>query len=293
MNNRMFKASTPLLVIDCHGILHTLRYADTKRYYSSSRDWSLVGNFIRTVEALSYKFGAGDIVFAWDSPVSIRKERYSFYKEGRNKRPMTEQEQALFLWHKQQFAELRDKILPKIGFQNNIMLEGYEADDIIASIVNAHAGKRSVIFVSNDEDLYQLLGTSTMYIYTKRMLFGDAGFRQAYGIPPADWWRVKAIAGCKSDAVPGVKGIGEVYAIRYLQGKLVGTERHKRIEDAKELLDRNEWLVRLPLQNTPSINVVSDEVRSMDNFLEVLTKYNIGGIDAARLKSIAMRWRLK
>ena len=37
--------------------------------------------------------------------------------------------------------------------------------------------------------------------------------------PPADWPMVKAIAGCNSDNIPGVRGIGEKIASAYIRGE--------------------------------------------------------------------------
>ena len=43
---------------------------------------------------------------------------------------------------------------------------------------------------------------------------------EKYRIKPFEWHKVKAIAGCSSDNVKGVAGVGEITAIKYLKGEL-------------------------------------------------------------------------
>lgn len=288
-----FARCQPTLLIDCHGILHAVRYA---QYHGGPavKDWSLISGFINAINSISYHFGTGNIMFAWDSTKSFRKDRYPFYKDRKTAKIQTDDEIEMDRHHFKQFAIIRDEILPKIGFIHSHKYDGFEADDIIAATVMNN--KQPMIIVSSDEDLYQLLGYASMYIYRKRSLLSKQGFQALYGIPPSDWWKVKALAGCKSDCVPGIPGIGETFAIKYLKGELKGA-RLTKIQENMAIMDRNEWLVRLPLAMdtpcpVPNLSV-QEEYRSMDGFIEMMTKYDISGFTEDRLANLATRWRLK
>lgn len=289
-----FAKSFPYLLIDCHGLLHAIRYAQCHFVSATDKEYHLVSGFLNVINDISYRFGTGNLVFAWDSTRSLRKEKYPFYKERRYAKERTPEEVEMDKYHFAQFAILRDEVIPTIGFVHNHIYEGFEADDIIAATVLNNT--QSMIIVSSDEDLYQLLGNANMYIYRKKSLFSAQGFKELYGISPEDWWKVKAIAGCASDCIPGVPGIGEKFAIKYLRGELTGA-RLEKIKAYKEKVDENEWLVRLPLQTSPACPVpdlkYQEGYRSMDGFIAMLTKYNVVGFTEDRLRNIATRWRLK
>lgn len=290
----VFSRSIPTLIIDCHAILHAVRHAQYHRGDLAVKDWSLIGGFINAINSISYRFGSGNIVFAWDSSSSFRKDRYPFYKDRKSAKIQNEEEKEIDRHHFKQFAIIRDEIIPTIGFVHNHRYEGFEADDIIAATVMNNS--RSMIIVSSDEDLYQLLDYAPMYIYRKKALFSAQAFRMAYGIEPKDWWKVKAVAGCSSDCVPGVPGIGETYAIRYLKGELKGARLEKIINN-KAKIDENEWLVKLPLQVDPPCPIpdlnYEEGPRSMNGFISVITKYDVHGFTPDRLENVASRWRLK
>lgn len=58
-------------------------------------------------------------------------------------------------------------------------------------------------------------------------------FTEMYEMPPARWSQVKALGGCKSDAIPSPPGIGETFAIRLLQ-------KYESLENIQKNLDSLE-----------------------------------------------------
>jgi 5'-3' exonuclease len=76
-------------------------------------------------------------------------------------------------------------------------------------------------------------------------------FVKEWGIYPEDWAYVKAIAGCSSDNVQGVYGVGDPTAAKYLSKKMkVTSKKYQDIERAliDGLLSINLPLVRLPFE---------------------------------------------
>ena len=174
-----------------------------------------------------------------------------------------------------QFARLRMKVLPKFGFKNNFIQTGLEADDIIAAIVQNYEPPEKFIIVSSDNDLYQLLSpTVSMFSNKSKKMMTVESFTKKWGIAPELWPMVKQIAGCTSDTVKGVVGIGEKKAIQFLLGTLKEhTKGYKSIIDGKDIIDRNEALVVLPFKGTKVPNIVEEETFYLANFIEITDEY--------------------
>ncbi|MGH6719083.1 MAG: DNA polymerase I [Alphaproteobacteria bacterium] len=91
-----------------------------------------------------------------------------------------------------------------------VELDGYEADDIIATYARqgARAGSE-VTIVSSDKDLMQLVdGGIAMYDALKGRPITAADVKAKFGVGPDKVVDVQALAGDSSDNVPGVPGIG-------------------------------------------------------------------------------------
>ncbi len=91
-----------------------------------------------------------------------------------------------------------------------IELEGYEADDIIATYAfQAHDAGAEVTIVSSDKDLMQIVRPGIrMYDTMKNKVIGEAEVVERFGVPPEKVVEVQALIGDSSDNVPGVPGIG-------------------------------------------------------------------------------------
>lgn len=91
-----------------------------------------------------------------------------------------------------------------------IELEGYEADDLIASYADEATRQGiDVIIISSDKDLMQLVTTGvTMLDPIKNKPIGPTEVMEKFGVPPEKVIDVQALAGDSVDNVPGVPGIG-------------------------------------------------------------------------------------
>jgi 5'-3' exonuclease len=140
--------------------------------------------------------------------------------------------------------------------------DGYEADDIIASVCDNTPAKDEVVVVSGDKDLLQLL-SARVFVWqpTHRQVMTVKSFQDRYyGLHPQHWARVKAIAGCSTDDVPGVKGVGDATAAKFLMG--LKTNKADEIEAwlVSNQYRKNLDLVRLPYTGTPDYPPVQDMV---------------------------------
>jgi DNA polymerase-1 len=152
------------------------------------------------------------VIVAWDAGMSGREEVYRPYKEQRPSRPDLLSEQ----WpHLAPLAEA-------FGFRN-VRCDGWEADDVIASLVSrAREAGVPVMIVSGDRDVYQLVGEEVRVMTTSRgitdtKVYDAEGVVERYGVPSeliADFIGLK---GDTSDNIPGVPGIGDKTAAELLQ----------------------------------------------------------------------------
>ncbi len=91
-----------------------------------------------------------------------------------------------------------------------VELEGYEADDLIATYARlaTEAGKK-VVIVSSDKDLMQLVNNNVrMFDPMKKKWIGKEEVVEKFGVLPDRVVDVQSLAGDSSDNIPGVPGIG-------------------------------------------------------------------------------------
>ena len=151
------------------------------------------------------------IAVAFDIGKNFRKEKYSFYKEGRKKTPDE-------LHMQEPYAR---KILKAMGIPY-FELAPYEADDIIGTFARMVEEDPDFIgtIVSSDRDLLQLVSPQLEMKLLKQkdyIRYNVESFQKDYGIDPIKIIDLKALAGDASDNIPGVRGIGEKTALSLLQ----------------------------------------------------------------------------
>jgi len=218
----------------------------------------IIFGFFTEIMSLAKKFSTNNFVFCWDSRQSLRKRLEKTYKKTRHTN-MTAEEKKELLVSWQAFTRLRNEILPIVGFRNVFMESGFEGDDLIASLCRSIEGDK--IIVGSDEDLFQLLGYCDMWIpgkdktMTKDLLLSERRFT------PPQWAKMKAIAGCGSDEVKGIAGVGEKSVADFFTGDY--NPKHKRFANIllnrKKYLERNLPLVRLPFKNTPTFQLLNND----------------------------------
>ena len=100
-----------------------------------------------------------------------------------------------------------------------VELEGYEADDLIATLASVwEASGNSVVVVTGDKDLMQIVTERTTLLDTmKNTTSGIPQVHERFGVGPDMVIDILGLAGDTSDNIPGVPGIGEKTAIKLIQ----------------------------------------------------------------------------
>jgi DNA polymerase-1 len=143
---------------------------------------------------------------------TFRLEEYADYKAKRNKTP-TEFSSQLPL-----IEEVLDAL--RIPF---LKKEGYEADDIIATLVTQalEDPDMEVLILTGDRDSLQLVTDRSTVLYPMRGVSDLArmtpeAVEAKYGVPPYRYPELAAIVGETSDNLPGVPGVGQGYAAKWI-----------------------------------------------------------------------------
>jgi 5'-3' exonuclease len=267
-----------ILLIDNSPVMHVLKHStDFKRLKKNEVNSYIIINYLFRLQFLIKKVKPTVCVFALDAGESKRKEIFPAYKEKRKKTKKKPEQIELDKIAYPQFNEIENKVLPTLGFKNIFKTNGFEADDIIARICKDN--KSSDIFiVSNDEDLYQLL-TNTVCIINARTnkFFTKQDFIKKYRIQPNDWKKAKSLAGCISDEVPGIPGVGIPTVINYLNNELpTHYKTYQKIKNPKyyDLIMRNKRLVVLPFEGTPEYEIDFENKPTKKGIQKVAERYN-------------------
>ena len=143
---------------------------------------------------------------------TFRLEEYSEYKAKRNKTPTEFSSQLPLI--EEVLNALRIPFLKK---------EGYEADDIIATLVTRalEDPEMEVLILTGDRDSLQLVTERSTVLYPMRGVsdlarMTPAAVEAKYGVPPVRYPELAAIVGETSDNLPGVPGVGQGYAAKWI-----------------------------------------------------------------------------
>lgn len=263
------------ILVDSNYICHLAKHA-MEEFTHEDKKVGVIFGFMRQILSLAKTFKSKEFLFVWDSPHNLRKQIFPEYKLRRVEN-RSEQDQFYDDLAFKQFNILRTEIIPGLyGEKRNYMFDGFEADDIIARIVQS-CFTEDFMVVSSDEDLYQLLDNDRvkMYKIRSKTVYTERSLLEEYECRPKDWASVKAIAGCKSDEIPGVPNVGYKTAVKFLRGNLkVTTKAFADIrKEMSGIIKRNEALVTLPLKGTPFVKVPPFVNPSFDYFLNMSNMY--------------------
>jgi DNA polymerase-1 len=249
---------TPLLVLDCHYLCHRAFHSTGGLSHKGAATGVIFG-FLKSIEGFKREFLTDRIVFCFEGKKLLRREIYPEYKAKRY--PAAREEMEIRQEFKEQIRRLRRDYLPRIGFNNVFYLSGYEADDVMAQLAKS---EYRTILVTADSDMFQCLQKDHCEIYNpqKQVLLTEIWFHRKYGISPNQWPEVKAMSGCSSDNVKGIRGVGEITALKYLHGKFPGRNALASIgsEDGQRTIRSNLKLVKLPFQGMPELKLTDDEL---------------------------------
>jgi DNA polymerase-1 len=181
---------------------------------STGQPTNAIFGFASMLVKLLTEHGPKPTIVVWDAGMSGRKEVSADYKAQRVSRPDLLKEQWPHL----------EPLVEAFGYRN-VKVEGFEADDVIASIAErARDAGVPVVVVTGDRDAFQIIDPesrvkvmATGRGITDTKLYDWQAVVDRYRITPdliPDFYGLK---GDTSDNIPGVPGIGDKTAMQLLQ----------------------------------------------------------------------------
>ena len=208
-----------LFLIDAYALIYQSFFAFANRPLTNSRgdntsaEWGFLNYLIRIRE----EFAPDYLAVVFDAGSSQRKELYPAYKATREKMPEDLRESL------GRIRSLLDALHHPV-----VEVEGFEADDVIASLalrVLALEKDIDAVIVSGDKDFYQLLRPSLRLFRPARGGRGgtsaewvdESNASKRFGVPPDRIIDYLALIGDSSDNVPGAPGIGPKTAVKLIE----------------------------------------------------------------------------
>jgi len=214
-------------------------------YYATSDSAAKYGGvraFISSLRRIINDYVPQYVVVCWgDRREKLwRRKQYPAYKAHRTSAPEELVNQLVLL----------KQLLTSMGVSQTLC-EGFEADDVIASLaLETQKFHVPVGIVSGDHDLFQLIIDEPSPVFC--LIPSSSGYRKIktadvvakYGIEPSQLPHMMAMVGEKGDGIAGIPGIGKKRAVAYIKGEATAAVK-ATIEAHKELIEQNLTLVDL------------------------------------------------
>ncbi|MDR1865134.1 MAG: DNA polymerase I [Bacteroidales bacterium] len=205
-----------LFLLDAYALIYRSYYAliRTPMFNSSGFNTSAIFGFVNTLEDVLHKEKPTHIAVVFDPPTpTFRHEMYPQYKAQREETP-------------EEIKRSVPRIKEVIEAYHIPMVEhpDYEADDVLCTLAQKAAAKGFDVYMMTPDKDYAQVVTDHIYMYKPARsgkeveILDRAKVCERYHVKyPQQFIEVLAIMGDKSDNVPGVKGIGEVGAIKLIE----------------------------------------------------------------------------
>jgi len=239
------------VLIDAHALCYRSFFAVKSLTTSRGQPTNAVFGFINTLRKILRDCKPTAIAVCFDvGKKTHRQERFAQYKIHRPPMP-----DALI----SQIPLIKELVL---AYNMPVFeLEGFEADDVIATISRKVKGKDTeVVIVSGDKDMVQLVGDEVkIFDYRSNDLVDGAKAKEKYGFEPGQIVDFIALAGDATDNIPGVQGIGKVTATDLIQ-------QHGSLENIyKNLAGIKSDKVRQKLEEQKEQAMMSKELAILDD----------------------------
>ena len=202
-----------LFLIDGNSLVYRAFFALPESIATSKgQPTNAIFGFASMLVKIISEYGVKPTLVVWDAGMSGRKEVYEEYKGQRDSKPDLLAEQWPHM----------EPLVDSFGYEN-VRVEGFEADDVIATVARrARDEGFDVMVVTGDRDLFQLIEPGVRVMATSRGITDTKVYdREAvvdrYGIEPELIPDFVGLKGDTSDNIPGVPGIGEKTASQLLQ----------------------------------------------------------------------------
>ena len=256
-------ATKRLLLIDGHSMAYRAFFALPAENFTTAQGQhtNAIYGFATMLISLLKDEKPTHVAVAFDvSRKTFRTEIFPDYKANRAKTPDEFRSQMSYL----------HELVKGFGI-NQFELEGFEADDIIATITKrAEREGAEVLICTGDRDSFQLVTDQTTVLYPKRGVSEMArmtpdAVQEKYGMSPEQYPDFAALRGDPSDNLPSIPGVGEKTAAKWVVeygsltellsqvekvGGKVGDSLRANVENVKRNRELTQLLHDAPIEFT-------------------------------------------
>jgi DNA polymerase-1 len=207
-------AQKRLLLIDGHSMAYRAFFALPAENFTTAQGQhtNAIYGFATMLISLLKDEKPTHVAVAFDvSRKTFRTEIFPDYKANRAKTPDEFRSQMSYL----------NELVKGFGI-TQFAIEGFEADDIIATITKqAEREGAEVLICTGDRDSFQLVTDKTTVLYPKRGVsemarMTPAAVQEKYGMSPDQYPDFAALRGDPSDNLPSIPGVGEKTAAKWI-----------------------------------------------------------------------------
>jgi DNA polymerase-1 len=236
-----------LLLIDVSSLIYRAYHSLSPEKFKRPSD-GLSNNAVYGVASIIFKiindiktdYGSVYPIACFDSPTCNveRQKVQSEYKSNRPKCPEGLSHQ--FKWIRELFVAIKITC---------IEVQGYEADDIIATMCHTNYSKfKHVVIASPDKDLNQLLLEENIIIYNpkSKVYMNKSQAEEKYKIKTHHFTLYQALVGDAVDNISGVYGIGPKTAVTLINncdGDIQNFKQNKKLKKKIDLVSENIALI--------------------------------------------------
>ncbi|MBA2951007.1 DNA polymerase I [Streptomyces himalayensis] len=185
-----------------------------------------------------------------------RAEQFAEYKANRSKTPDEFKGQVELI------GELLDAM-----HAHRFAVDGFEADDVIATLATqAEAQGFEVLIVTGDRDAFQLVSDHVTVLYPTKGVseltrYTPEQVEERYGLTPQQYPDFAALRGDPSDNLPGIPGVGEKTAAKWIKQFGSFAELVERVDEVKGKAGQN---LRDHLEAVKMNRVLTEMVRDVE-----------------------------
>lgn len=232
-----------LVLLDAHAIIHRAYHAlpefSTSKGEPTGGLYGVCAMLIKIINELKPDY----IVACYDLPKpTFRHEVYEKYKAGRAK--AEEDLVSQIIRSRKIFEAFNIPIYEK---------EGFEADDILGTIVEKLENKKDtdVVIASGDMDTLQLVSGKRVRVYTLKkgindtIVYDEEGVKERFGFPPGLLPDYKGLKGDPSDNIVGIRGIGDKTAVELIKKFGPIENIYKNLKKDKSVFEKAGFKLRI------------------------------------------------
>lgn len=252
-----------LLILDTSAIMYRSHFAMEKLINKNGVSTGAIFGFVKQLQLALEKVNPDYVACAYDVKKTElnRKKIFSEYKQ--NRAPMPSE----LLYQ----VEIIKEIIQNFGI-SSFSKDGYEADDVIASLTNFGIKNNLEIHIyTGDKDIQQLVTKDNnvfIHILVKNEVISTYdGVKEKLKVYPNQIPDFFGLKGDSSDGIPGVLGVGDVSG-----SKLI--EKYDNLENIYEHIDEIKGKMKENLINCKDLAFISRKLATVNRDIDFKISLN-------------------